>query len=176
MLKDSIQEMLDASVLCIDFKKENGGCLGYPATVLLMSIIDTIGSYYEGNKNYKINIDGKEKIINSGSFQHFYILNSEYYNLGLSEDFIKRIYDNFRSLLTHNAVIAKNHLIVIDDPLERPFCDNDGFKDEKTGEAYPSIALIPLLLYTKFAVKLFVDRIDSVFPESKQANLINKKK
>ncbi len=175
MLKDSIQEMLEAAILCVNFSKKDGGCLGYPAAILLLSIVAVIGSYYEGDKNYKIMINGKEKYIKGNTFQHFYILNSEYFNLDLTENFIKKLYDNFRSLLVHNAVIANKCFITINDPLQRPFCDDDGFKNEKNGETYPSVALIPLLKFSKIAVQRFIKKIDEVYPKSKQSSLIEMK-
>lgn len=176
MLKESIQEMLDAASLCINFKKENNGCLGYPATILLLSIADTIGSYYEGNKNFKIKVDGKEKFISGNSFQHFYIFNSEYYNLQLTDKFIQKIYKNFRSLLVHNGVIAQNHYITINDPLHRCFCDDDGFTDQRTGETYPSIHLKPLLNTTSFAVLEFKKKIDEIYPVSRQASIQDRRR
>lgn len=174
MLKESLEEMLIAAIFCVGYKKENSGCLGYPAAVLLLSIADTIGSYYKGNKDFKILIDGKQKIIDSDGFKHLYILNSEYYDLQLTEKSIKRIYDNYRSLLVHNGVIAKGHFITISDPLCRSFTEN-ALTDSK-GKVYPSIHLKPLLKTTRFAVNKFIKQIDTVVPNSEQMSVINKKR
>jgi hypothetical protein len=174
MLKESLEEMFIAAQLCIEFKKENEGCLGYPAAILLLAIADTIGSYYEGNKNFTIQVDGKNKVINTKGFQHFYILNSNYYDLQLSELSIKKIYDNYRSLLIHNAVIAKEHFITLDDPLRRSFAE-DGLFSSMTGKPYPTIYLKPLLKTTAFAISKFTDKIDKIFSVSKQGSIIAKK-
>ena len=175
MLKESIEEMLVAASLCIDFRKENGGCLGYPASMLLLSIVDSIGSYYRGNVNFRIMIDGAEKIIKRPDYQHFYILNSDYYDLQLSENDIRKIYSNYRSLLVHNSVVAINHLITMDDPLQRVY-STDAYKNSVTGECYPVMSLKPFFKTTRFAVGKFIKEIDSVFPYSKQAEDIAKKK
>ena len=175
MLKESLVDMLNGAEVCIQFKKEKGGCLGYPAAVLLLSIVDTIGSYYEGNKDFKIKIDGKLKTIDGDAFKHFFILNSEYYDFQLSEKFIKKIYDNYRSLLVHNGVIAPGHLITIDDPLRRAMSE-DAISNSATGKNYPSIHLKPFYRSTEFAVSKFIKKVDTVFPKSKQASIINKRK
>jgi hypothetical protein len=174
MLRESLEEILIAAGTCIDYKKENGGCLGYVAALLLFSIADTIGSYYEGNEDYKIMIDKKQRTIDSSGFKHLFIFNSSYYDFQLSEETIKKIYDNYRSLLVHNGVIASGHFIFIDDPLRRPFAD-DFCCNEVTGEKYPSIHLKPLFVSTRLAVHKFFKQIDKVVPNSKQASNIAKK-
>ena len=176
MLKESLIEMLIAADLCIHHRKDDGGCLGYPAAILLLSIADSIGSYHRGNKSLKITIDSKERTIDNDGFQHFFIFNSKYYNLQMSEKVIKMVYDNFRSLLIHNSVIAGNHFLTINDPLDRPFCENDGFINEITGKTYPSVHLIPLLKATRRALSNFFPKINIIVPSSKQAQDISKKK
>ena len=39
-----------------------GGILGYPAVVVLLSIIDCLGSVFDGDNTFTISIDGKEQI------------------------------------------------------------------------------------------------------------------
>lgn len=87
-LKESLREYLLVAEYCIKFRKNDGGCLGYPAAILLLNIVDSIGSYIH---------DGKTR-------DHFDILNNvNYYNLGLSKDNIRLIYEHHRCLLEHNA-------------------------------------------------------------------------
>lgn len=89
MLKESLIEILDAAKYCSDYRKNDekwgiyktGGCLGFPAGILLFSIIDSIGSYFRKDKKFKIMIDGHEETIDSDGFQHFKILNSVKLNI-----------------------------------------------------------------------------------------------
>lgn len=83
------------------------GCLGYPAAILLFSIIDSIGSYFRNDRNFKILIDSKMTTIDSEGWQYFKVLNSKYFNQNLSEKSIKTIYTKLRSYLTHNSVLGK---------------------------------------------------------------------
>lgn len=97
MLQESLPEMLLVAKYCIEFHKDTiiwpaPGCYGYPAALLLLSIVDSIGSYVE----------------KGGVENHFRILkNSDYYGLNLSDDKLKIVY-NYRNLLSHNTVIATN--------------------------------------------------------------------
>jgi hypothetical protein len=114
MLRESLKEYLKVAEYCIQFRKGPeewgaagaGGCYGYPAAVMLFCIVDAIGSYHRGRKEFKVLIDGKEKSIKNDGSQYFYVLNSKYYNQVLSKSDIERLYGNYRSLLIHNAAIA----------------------------------------------------------------------
>ena len=96
MLNESLPEMLIAASQCINYQKDKNiwgapGCLGYPSALLLLSIANSIGSYViEGGNTEK----------------HFSILNDkEYYDLNLSAEDIRDLYDKYRNLLSHNAVL-----------------------------------------------------------------------
>jgi hypothetical protein len=98
MLQESLLEMLLVAKYCIEFRKDTSlwpapGCYGYPAALLLLSIADSIGSYIE-----KGNVKNHFKILN----------NASYYNLSLSDDELKIIYENYRNLLSHHTVMATN--------------------------------------------------------------------
>ena len=68
MLKESLPETLKAATFCSEYRKtddtwgdyKTGGCLGYPAAILLFSIIDSIGSYFRHNKNLTILMGSKK--------------------------------------------------------------------------------------------------------------------
>ena len=88
-LTEVLTEYIFTAKMCLDFKKGDDWSVGkgdvivFPTAALLFMIVDAIGSWFRGNKNFKIVIDGENRnIINSG-FHHFYIFNSEYYNLDL---------------------------------------------------------------------------------------------
>lgn len=111
---ESLDEILEAAKYCLDYKKiENkwepfntGGCLGFPGATLLLSLVDSMGSYHRGNKNFQIEIDGNKKgVINAQGWEHFKILNSHYFGLHLSSAVIKQLYKNARDPLTHNSAI-----------------------------------------------------------------------
>ncbi len=91
MLSESLPEMLSVSKYCIEFeKKSDGGCYGYPAALLLLSIVDSIGSYAGHDKNTR---------------DHFNVLNDcKYFNLSLSKDEIDTIFE-YRNLLSHNTTL-----------------------------------------------------------------------
>jgi hypothetical protein len=121
MLKESLKESLEAAKYCSQYQKKDskwgdyntGGCLGYPAAILLFSIIDSIGSYFRKNQDFKILIDSKMTTIDSEGWQHFKILNSKYFNQNLSEKSIKTIYSKSRSNLIHNLVLGKNQFLTM---------------------------------------------------------------
>ncbi|MFA5879988.1 MAG: hypothetical protein WC860_07430 [Candidatus Margulisiibacteriota bacterium] len=98
MLNESLPEMLLVAKYCVEFRKDpnqwlSEGCYGYPAALILLSIVDSIGSYIE-----------------QGSVaNHFSILNNqEYYNLNLEQSTIKVIYNYYRNTLSHHTVLTKN--------------------------------------------------------------------
>lgn len=97
MLQESIPEMLLVAKFCIEFSKDTNiwpapGCYGYPAVILLLSIVDSIGSYVEQGT-----VENHFKVLN----------NKEYYSLYMGPDEIKIMY-NYRNLLSHNTVMNLN--------------------------------------------------------------------
>lgn len=138
MLYESLPEMLLASKNCIEFRKDPAiwlvsGCYGYPSALLLLSITDSIGSYVE-----------KKKVKN-----HFKILiNKEYYGLELTEEEIRVIFDSYRNLLSHHAVMATNVGLKIGSLLDKVL--------EKEGDRY-WLNLIPLYNASVKAVNFFLN-------------------
>lgn len=159
---------------CVKFRKDPawgpeqaGGCLGYPAAVMLFSIVDTIGSFYRGRTDLKIAIGGKPAEIRRDDFQHFFILNSEFYGQSLDEPAIKRLYDNFRSLLVHTASLGPSSCL---------------WNDPNVSDAFPVVngslrVNVPgFLNITRGAVALFLACVDEVVPSSQQASNIDRRK
>ena len=174
MLRESLTDMLNGAKICIEYDKSNGGCLGYPACLLLLCVADTIASYHEGDTDFEIKVEGENRMIKSNGYQRFYIFNSSYYNLTLRENFIKKIYENYRSLLVHNGTLANKHFLSIDHPLRLPF-DESGFQNELTGEKYPSVSLRPLWMHSAIAVTKFLKDVDKILEKSKISKNIDKK-
>lgn len=117
MLYESLPEMLLVAKYCIEFQKDpkvwsTSGCYGFPAALLLLSIVDSIGSFVE---------QGTVK-------NHFNILNhQDYYGLGLSSEEIRITYERYRNLLSHNSLIAPNLAIAIGDSEEPLITQKEGF-------------------------------------------------
>lgn len=172
MLKESLPELIEAAKYCVTYKKTDksweqfarGGCLGFPGAIILFSIVDSIGSYFRGDKKFKIKIEGKERIINGNSYEHFFILNSKYFGQSLTEEFIKGLYSIFRSPLMHNAIIGKEALMI-------PGPDKQGrvfYSKKPAGKGKYVISMIDFMRLSKKAIKLFMKDIDSVVPVSRQ--------
>jgi len=176
MLVDSLKEKIIAVDYCINYRKKvhdwgSNGCLGFPGATLLFSIADTLGSYFVGNNTFKIHVDGKSKEIrNTGD--HLLILNSKYYgSQNLNPHIVKKLYTNYRSLLTHNSVLAFDHFMDIGVPEGPPF----EIKKDANGVETPCVNLLPFLGISKAAVDNFISDLDSILPFSKYAKNIKMK-
>lgn len=156
LLKDSLYESLFAVEYCIDFEKRGTefwgdteeGCLGIPATILLCSLIDTIGSYFRGTA-YHIQIDGINYKIETID-HHFFIFNHDkIFNLNLKMETIRDFYSTYRSKLTHNQDLPPNNFLGIDSPTHQVFDLNTEYQITK-------IYLRPLFEISKRAVEEFI--------------------
>ena len=172
MIKESLPEFLNAAKFCLEFRKKDGGCLGYSCALLLFSVIDSIGSYFRGNSQFEINIDYQATKINKDGWEHFKILNSNYFKQNLSENFIRKLYSSYRSFLSHNAVLGRDSLMIIDNTIlndgtfGRPFIEKQSHNMTK---CY-IISLSELYSICEIAVSEFYKDIDNVVPYSKQGS------
>jgi hypothetical protein len=114
-----------------------------------------------------ITVDGKPTKIRSDGFQHFFILNSEFYGQALDRETIKRLYDNFRSLLVHNASLAPSSFL-----WNNP--DNDAAFPMVKGRCWVNVP--GFLAISRKAVSHFLPRVDQVVPTSNQAANIARRK
>jgi hypothetical protein len=174
LLKESLPEYLHVAEFCVNFRKDAawghdqvGGCLGYPGATIMFCVVDTIGSYHRRRKDFKVQIDGSEREITNDSFHHFFILNSDYYNQQLSESTIKKLYDNYRNLLLHNASLAINHILFMSKSEDPVFPVHDG---------KPHVNVSGFLRITKLAVERFLNRVDEIVPGSDQEKVIKLKR
>lgn len=179
MLKESLDETLEAAKFCSDYKKTDakwgqfntGGCLGYPSGVLLFSIIDTIGSYYRKNTTFQVEVDSKMQSINADGWEHFKILNSKYFNQTLSSDFLKALYSKFRSSLTHNSVLGKDSVMIPSNTTVPDLQLKDTaflLQKNQGGDTLYLIFIKELCELCEKAVEGFKQDIDNVVPTSKQ--------
>jgi hypothetical protein len=173
LLKESITEFLRVAEYSISFKKgpewgtkQSGGCLGFPGTTLMFSIADIIGSYYRRKPGFSVLVDGRMSQIKNDSFHHFFIFNSSYYNLELSESAIKQLYNDYRSLLVHNGALAMSRVLFMGNPQADPFPVKSGIVQ---------INVSAFLHASNFAVKRFLAVIDQVVPGSAQEQAIQKR-
>lgn len=165
LLKESLAEMIHTANYCTKYRKRNKriwgsnsgeGILGFPAAIILFSVIDCIGSVFLGDESYKIQINGIEHTIKSTS-QHIYILNSKYFNLDLSLIDLTNIYKNVRSTLTHNSLLPAGYKLEIGKEEKLPF----NITIDKNDKKKYCVNIIPLLKTTKIAVEKFVYDLDN---------------
>ena len=136
--------MLFVAKYCIEFRKDSKlwnapGCYGYPAALILLSLIDSIGSY----------------IIGGNVKNHFKILNDPtYFNLALDDEFIDVIYNHYRNTLSHNTVITPKVRLEI------------GHKNkpviQRADDGKFVLNLIPLYIAVRRAVVKFLNNPDTL--------------
>lgn len=125
MLRESLQEYVQLAGLGANFRKPDGGILGYPTATLLFSVIDSIGSFHMGHSTFTVDVEGAaRKITNTGD--HFLILNSSYFGLGLTDAQVWDVYALSRCPLTHNALLGDGHYLIGGDVQGEPFRFEDG--------------------------------------------------
>ena len=164
LAKESINEMLHVAEYTVTYRKTDktqwgdnatGGILGYPATVILFSIIDCLGSYFANDQKLSVIIDGKERKIKNAS-QHIYILNSKYFNLDLSRIDLDNIYKNVRSTLTHNSLLPEGYMLQVGENEKLPF----NIAVNEFDKRIYFINVIRLFEITKKAVEGFMGDLD----------------
>jgi hypothetical protein len=180
--KEAIYEMLHVAKYCITYRKDDkaqwgnnatGGILGFPATVILFSIIDCLGSYFANDPKFSVKIDGKDWRIKS-SGQHIYILNSKYFDLDLSQIDLDNIYHNVRSTLTHNSMLPEGYSLQVGENEKLPF---NIALNENDKRIY-FINIIRLFEVTNTAINNFMDDLemgDFIFESSDTHSIVSKR-
>lgn len=116
MIALSLKEILVSVDSMLKYKKEkkvweHTGCLGYPATILLLSVVDAMGTH-----------------ICKGSVEnHFNILKDRKYfsDFEFHTKDVKAIYKGFRCKLVHNSLMYVNFTLDIKSPNGTPIIWND---------------------------------------------------
>jgi hypothetical protein len=108
--------------------------------------------------------------INAAGLEHFKIVNSEYFNQKLSKEFIKQLYNRFRSSLTHNSVLGSGSIMVMNNSVIKPPINGVAFFQgkDKEGKISYIISISELWELCRNAIELFMKDIDIVVPQSKQ--------
>jgi len=174
MLKESLREYLHVAEFCIKFRKDDtwgsnqlGGCLGYPGAATMFCVVDAIGSYHRQLRSFKVLLDGSEREIVNDSFHHFFILNSDYYGQQLSEHVIRKLYENYRNLLLHNAALAIDHILFLGEPDGPAFPVQNG---------KPHVNVSAFLRITQRAAGKFLSHTETIVPRSRQDKINRLKK
>ncbi len=134
LAREAVDEYLAASANCLSFRKPDGGCLGYPATLLLLYVVNALGICLDGES---VPIDGHSQRI-TGS-EPFLVLNHECFALGLNLQQIKLLERSYRNRLAHSAIIdvVSFSLPLRDDP---PFVFGSGLVGIKVFSFYEHVA------------------------------------
>jgi hypothetical protein len=128
-----IDEYLTAARNCIEFKKSDGGCLGYPAALVLLCVVNALGTYL---RNETVTIEGKSQRITKGD--PFRVLNHPLFAQNLRMTQIKRIEDAYRNRLAHNGFIAPGHGLTLA-PTDAPFDFRDDAVWISLGALYAAV-------------------------------------
>jgi len=107
LAEEAVEEYLTTVRWCLDYRKEDGGCLGYPAALLMLCIVNALGTYL---RNEQVTIEGTRQRITEG--EPFRVLNHDVFNQNMTNDQIKIIEHTYRNLLSHNAMLAPNSWLV----------------------------------------------------------------
>jgi hypothetical protein len=137
--KEIIEEMFSVAQYCITTPRNVGiteaeiGVYGYPAALILLSLISSIGSLFEQKLTVEVECKGKtteKKIKNAAT--HIYILNSKYFNQKLKDKELDFIYTNIRSHLVHNCLTPSGHFLIAEGTSE-PFAFGYNEKQKISG-------------------------------------------
>ncbi len=148
----ALKENITAIEYCINFDKSNwvqpeDGCLGFPALILLCSVIDTIGSYFRKTK-LEVQIKGESRKIVTAK-EHFYILNcNKIFDLDLDETIIDAFYSKYRSKTTHNNTLPLNTSLAIG-------LEDENIFETNTKKELIQVRLKPLFIKVKEAEQKF---------------------
>lgn len=121
LAEEAIEEYLTASRSCLDYKKQDSGCLGYPSVLLLLCIVNALGTYL---RNEDVIIEGKKQQITRG--KPFRVLNHPLFKQDLTDAQIGRIEEASRNRLAHNALIDPGVVLTpVTTGFAFKFTDND---------------------------------------------------
>jgi len=103
---EAVEEYLEIAKLCITATKQDGGIYGYPATLLLLCVVDALGRSL---------LEGRERR------EPFRVLNQAPFNCGIKVAQIKQLEKWYRNPLAHNGMIAPGVCLSPEDGGTTPF-------------------------------------------------------
>ncbi|HKQ58299.1 MAG TPA: hypothetical protein VJY35_10575 [Candidatus Eisenbacteria bacterium] len=167
MLRESLPEYVRLARLGIEFKKDNGGALGYPAATLLFAVVDTIGSHLRkraGLEPYTVTVGGQQQPIKKTA-HHFLVLNSPYFGMDLSATEIERLYDLSRCPLTHNALLGLGVRLTVEQAIPNVIEFREGIA---------TISLPDFLKRCEQAIERFLAEAEKIVAESAAVDELRK--
>lgn len=102
MAAEAIEEYLTAADSCIHYRKADGGMLGYPAVLLLFSVVEALSNYLECPRH------------SLKALRHLH------FDPSLTDDQVKNLKDWYRNPLAHVGVIARCAMLSAE-PDGKPF-------------------------------------------------------
>jgi hypothetical protein len=118
MLCESLREFVKAAEWCIATNKPDapeGSVYGYPAAVLLCAAIASIGSWVTSERT------------TAGQFAAALSLRHEdLFGLDIDRSTAEQVYERVRNRLSHNAILAKETVLVRGAPSGLPIVQEDG--------------------------------------------------
>ena len=117
----ALYEYLDMAHHCLITGKPDGGCWGYPTALLLLTAVHTIGSYYKNDKKFTVTIEGQKYTLRGDGAEGYRILNSPFFDLGLTHTEIQRVYDFYKCLAVCDPARPKPHFLAIGTPIDPVF-------------------------------------------------------
>ena len=133
MAVEGIGEYLTASRMSLDHRKSDGGCLGYPATLLLLCVVNALGTYLQGDD---VMIEKKTAKITRG--EPFRVLNHTIFGLNLRHKEVKLIEQSYRNRLAHNAIIERGSSMILSEN-DPPFVFPSGHVEIRVLSLYRSV-------------------------------------
>ena len=109
MLRESLPEYVAVARMAIGTRKDPDRPMshhGFAAAVLLFSVTDALGSYFRRSTTFTVQVDGKSRSIDGDGFNHFFVLNSAFYQQTLTEPQLKALYECYRCPLSHNSSLV----------------------------------------------------------------------
>lgn len=170
-LRESLSESLSIVDHCLSNRKSDGGVYGFPAIILSLIVIDTIGSWIN---NYKgtdpMLVELKNRIAQTKTKKkeenNFIILNTNVYqDQNLPDEVLAQLKSHFRNKLLHQSAIPPNFSL-------NP--DGDTALIYK-GKSLRGINLKPLHELNVEAVTWFVNNLEELLSNNSLVDTLSKK-
>ncbi|HZT72807.1 MAG TPA: hypothetical protein VE996_04075 [Terriglobales bacterium] len=107
LAEEAINEYLEIARRCIEAKKPDGGCFGFPAALLLFAVVEAIGHFCEGEA---VKLDGRSQAITRKA--PFRVFNHPLFGCNLGSQQLRCLEADYRNLLAHNGLIAPERLLI----------------------------------------------------------------
>lgn len=107
---EAIDEFIALASLGLEVQKPDGGCLGYPSTLLLFCVIDALNNHLNFER------------------YAFLVLNDPIFGLALTVDQRELLAVWYRNMLAHNAMIAPGVALTLEEGEPFEWANNEPIK------------------------------------------------